>query len=948
MSDARPICELLQEALNRMSKVNLSGGGGVNALVIAYQLTGRKELLDRAVQEADRLAAILFEGGEIGETLPVVAHAFRAVMQAGGGGKSKEALERLTGYVLKANPVDAQLFQAVMECYWATGREELLLKMKSTVDAFSGEDKVKGLFALYGATKDKTFFEAALRELKNGANAALMCWEVCGFEVDFYPEDAEARRLIFKELKLDRAEDLWKFVSAIRGELKLREKERRTLVDNPLSVGAPVRVLMDPVGEGVVLGRTRDLLERVGCKGLAYIGCVGEEGELLGHPVLLDVLKPHVIFICGQRGSGKSYTMGVLAEELVSSGIGVAVILVDPVGVFWSMKEPNTDEGEVTELEKWGMKARGFSNVNVFVPLGVYWKLPESTRDAPFSIKPSDLTVEDWCYVFGVERFSPSGLLLEKALLQVRDGYRATTEKGEVEVKGKGDEYTLDDLIRCIETSSELLSRERGFRADTRRAIVSRLLAAKEWGIFSREGTPIEEVAKPDTVSVIDVSHLASELRSLVVGLLARKVLERRMQQARIEEAGGDSGKVAVPVTWLMVDEAHVLAPARGETAASKPLVEYAKLGRKPGCALVLATQQPSAISDQILSQVDVMVVHRLVFESDIDAFMRRAPNSVPNELAREEFVRGLPAGMALVSDGSVETGRTIVVKIRPKLSRHAGREATPSPVEAKVRDVEEIDKETVGAVNGLKVVEEVEGSTVHAEKLSILNLPQEIAFDYLSRLLKYRFHEFLYPSHRETVSFQKVVKLDPKRLLGFLRERLSSQGWALSEREGEVFIILAEKEGVRMGVTLALSEVGVLVAVEITAPSKEATVKIKESVISALNVKEDGWVPPAPLKQRPVQHYPSLEESVVEVRAEEAVTPPPEKTENYVRFEDEIGGGGLSPEDVIAKIQRIQKYLQSLHEYYSLGKIAEEEYLFLKRKALRKIEELKSMLSGN
>jgi len=924
---------------------SLSGGEGVSTLAAAYQLTGKKEFLEAAKSEAERLASSLLEGENVREALQVAAHALRVAAQLGAG-RAGEALRKIVDYALRAERVDLQLLQVLLEGYWATEQDDILSKMMKSVEELKGEERAKGLLVLYGATGEERFFDEAAEVLGSHV-AALACWEVCGFEPKFYPKDAKVRDGLFELLRVDGAGEAWRTISALQGELRVRGEERGKLASGSIRVSMPLRVMVDEVGEGAVIGRTGEQHEKAGCRGLAYLGCIWEEGNLAGRPVLLDVLKPHVIFICGQRGSGKSYTMGVLAEELALSGLGMAVVIIDPVGVFWSMKQPNMDEGEVKELEAWGLRPRGFGNVRVFVPLGVYGKLPETTRDAPFSVKPSELTVDDWCYAFGIERFSPTGLLLEKALIQVREGYVALTEDKEVPIEGKGDNYSVDDIVRCIEKSKDIQSRETGFRADTRRAVVSRLLAAKEWGLFSSEGTPLEELVKPDTVTVVDVSALAGEgLRGLVTGLLARKILERRMMQARVEKAGKEGGGEAIPVTWLMVDEAHVLVPAKGETAASKPLIEYARLGRMPGCALVLATQQPSATSDQILSQVDVVLAHRLVFELDIEAFTRRAPNTVPGELTGDA-VRRLPAGVTIVSDGAVETGRTFAVKVRPRLSRHAGREATPRvKTEREEARAEEVLVEE-GAAEGLGETS-VELTSTKSEApaeelaLTVIEAPRDLALDYLSRLIRYRFHEHVYQSPRtEAAGFQMAVKASPGRVLGILRERLTAQGWTLSEHYEEAFVVLAEKGDVKLAVALALGGDATLVAVETTALSKDAAVKARDAVEGVLReAGVEDWTPPPP-RMKP-------EKKPSEVKVERKVE---ERGGGAGKEEREDEGGvreeRISPEEAAAKIQRIQKYLQSLHEYYSLGRMTEEEYLFLKRKAFKKIEELKNRLQG-
>ena len=59
--------------------------------------------------------------------------------------------------------------------------------------------------------------------------------------------------------------------------------------------------------------------------------------------VYLDASNSRAVLICGKRGSGKSYTLGVLLEELVSAGdTGVILSSLIPWGSFtrWSCATP--------------------------------------------------------------------------------------------------------------------------------------------------------------------------------------------------------------------------------------------------------------------------------------------------------------------------------------------------------------------------------------------------------------------------------------------------------------------------------------------------------------------------------------------------------------------------------------------------------------------------------
>ncbi|KXB08582.1 hypothetical protein AKJ56_00900 [candidate division MSBL1 archaeon SCGC-AAA382N08] len=432
---------------------------------------------------------------------------------------------------------------------------------------------------------------------------------------------------------------------------------------------------------------------------------VGNASNKDNERVELDSVSPHVIFVCGARGSGKSYTLGVIAEEIAQSESDVAAVIVDPVGIFWSMKYPNKEEKEKEVLKKINKKPDGIKNVNVFVPTGHTSEIPEETFDTGFSFKPSSLTAEDWCLTFGMDRYSPQGLLLERAIEKVKKGY--TRELGDRLEGGSrdvpsNDNFSIDDLLDGINHDRELLSKEKGFKSSTRRALSSRLSTAKDWGIFGRE-KKLSDLIKPGMISVIDISFLPENIGALVLGLLSRKIFSARKAAAR-EEAVQDlkneenRRKNQIPPTWLMVDEAHSFAPSSGKTAATDPLVEYVKQGRRPGLSAVLSTQQPSALNSKIISQVDILFSHRLSFENDIKEVWKRMPTTLPDEIKDPDTLKKLPKGTAIAGDRKVD--KAFFLSVRPRISQHEGRErVTNSSLdyeegsEQEMQEVENLDE---------------------------------------------------------------------------------------------------------------------------------------------------------------------------------------------------------------------------------------------------------------
>lgn len=442
-----------------------------------------------------------------------------------------------------------------------------------------------------------------------------------------------------------------------------------------------LKFLQEEVGGCAFIGRKTSVFKKYGTEGALFVGRVGEK-DLEDTNVYLDSLNPHVVFVCGARGSGKSYVLGVIAEELALKNQNVGVIVVDPVGVFWGMRHPNRETRELETLAKWELLPQGLENLRVFIPEGIADQVPKSTYDATFSMPPSLLTTEDWCLTFGIERFSPSGLLMEKSLEKVKNGY---TNKDGKKVKGKKDLFSLEDLINCLNSDEELNSSERGYKPDSIRALVSRYDAAKNWGIFNSLGTPLVELSREGQMTVIDTSFLEDNVSALVIGILARRILAARKVSTRRESAsrfGKDENvdqllEFGIPPTWLFIDEAHTLIPSGNMmTPASSSLIEYVKQGRQPGCSLVFATQQPSAINTKVLSQLDIVIAHKLVFDDDVKAVYKRVPTLVPKSYRKSTFIKTLPVGVALTGDRREETSRAFIMRIRPRMSQHEGREA--------------------------------------------------------------------------------------------------------------------------------------------------------------------------------------------------------------------------------------------------------------------------------
>ncbi len=438
---------------------------------------------------------------------------------------------------------------------------------------------------------------------------------------------------------------------------------------------------------GVVLGRSDSFHRKYRAGGLGMIGGVAETSDdvltsLMGMPVKLDLMSPHVMLVAGKRGSGKSYTLGIIAEELALAmerrEIEVAAIMVDTVDVFRQMVDPNDDQIDL--LKKWDYESRGFP-VNVYIPRRTYVGLPDEVKKKarlyPLSIGPKELTVSDWGYVLekGGTLSTTMENLISEILDSVRKGY--ALDSGE-HVSLKRD-FSIKDMIRCIETSPSI---EGLFTPATRMALIQRLKRADRMGIFHPGGTSAQDLAIAGQITVIDVAPLGSDAEAvlaILTNMLCRQVLTYRM--AWTDE--GTSAREELPPTWLIIDEAHTLVPRSGDTPAKDAIIGYAKLGRRFGCSLVLCTQQPSAVSDDAISQADLIISHSLSHDNDIRALQQRAPAVLPDQFRDKVFISSLPRGAAIVFDQTTENKRGFIMQVRPRLSQHGGTDRLSGLFEA-------------------------------------------------------------------------------------------------------------------------------------------------------------------------------------------------------------------------------------------------------------------------
>lgn len=424
----------------------------------------------------------------------------------------------------------------------------------------------------------------------------------------------------------------------------------------------------------IILGRSKGDQKKYGKRGTVYIGKqyvqMGNESSL-SNPIYLDVARAHAMLIVGKRGGGKSYTMGSLAEGLADMEPEIAknlsFVLMDTMGVYWSMKYANEKEDDL--LQKWGLEGKGL-DVQIYVPGGFYNKYKEDgiPVDFPLYIQPRELSIEDWMQVFKLKQDDNIAVIIQKIV---------------GDLLKTNDNFGIDEIIEKINTFDGITDREK-------LAASMRFENTKNWGIFSKSATKIKDLLHGGKVTVIDYSPYVAlpggwEVKALVLGLISKKIFIERMLVRKNEEKQQISAKTQViqdteeiediPMPWLIVDEAHEFLPrgADDEVPSSKALITILREGRQPGVSLILATQQPGKIHTDAITQSDIVLAHRITASFDLEALDKiflsydsKGSKALFNSMPRTK-------GCAIIMDDKNERLHTMQVK--PRISWHGGED---------------------------------------------------------------------------------------------------------------------------------------------------------------------------------------------------------------------------------------------------------------------------------
>ena len=273
-------------------------------------------------------------------------------------------------------------------------------------------------------------------------------------------------------------------------------------------------------------------------------------------------------FLCGQSGSGKTYSLGVVLEELLAR-TALRMVVLDPNSDF--VRLGTVREGaDPAVAERYAAAAGSIS---------VHSGHPERTQRLRIRLK----------------EISPAA---RAALLRL-DPIADREEHAELaELLAEGRLPTAASMADS--------SRPEGRRL----ALRARNLGVEEFGVWAREeaGSTLDAVRDPgERCVVVDLGSLATpEEQALTAEAVLGELWHHRTERNPV---------------LIVIDEAHNVCPAlppdRLTALATEHAVRIAAEGRKFGLYLLVSTQRPQKVHENVLSQCDNLVLMRLNSTAD-------------------------------------------------------------------------------------------------------------------------------------------------------------------------------------------------------------------------------------------------------------------------------------------------------------------------------------------
>jgi hypothetical protein len=349
-------------------------------------------------------------------------------------------------------------------------------------------------------------------------------------------------------------------------------------------------------------------------------------------------------FLCGQSGSGKTFSLGIVLEQLLVN-TPLRIVVIDPNSDFVNLSKRRTKKdffGETAptpaESKQYGDLVKRYKRV---LPK-LFIVQPGRNKKNPLLVRFSDLEPDHQATVLHMDPLADR---------EEFNAFRRITE----EFKKKP--YTLSQIMTVLARHLSPEARQLALRINN--------LGVEDWALWCK----LEEQSLGDLLNddwrciVVDIGALSPDEKAVVAAFVLDHFWEKR--EAR------------EPVL-LVIDEAHNVCPSEPsnplEALSTDHAIRIAGEGRKYQLRLLLASQRPSKIHSSVVSQCENVILMRMNSRSDVNHITELFSQVPATLLLRAPaFSQGesLVAGYIAKSPTFVKSGRRLT-KEGKKTSRTA------------------------------------------------------------------------------------------------------------------------------------------------------------------------------------------------------------------------------------------------------------------------------------
>lgn len=291
----------------------------------------------------------------------------------------------------------------------------------------------------------------------------------------------------------------------------------------------------------------------------------------------LDTAEPAVLnasrlnrhtFWCGQSGSGKTYALGVMLEQVLLQ-TKLPIVVLDPNSDFVRLKQvrDSVSAGLQSELSQRDIRVLrpGATEDRLCVR---FFDLSVRTQAAIMRLDP----------VLDAEQYN--------TMLQIDANDVAAIEQPLNEWLRASENPAFRDIALCIEN-----------------------LGVLDWDLWAYADRDVTDVLNDRAdATVVDLGGFdqAEQMQTVALAVLDELWANRHQRTGRL----------------VVIDEAHNLCPPHASTPLEQLLTEriiqIAAEGRKYGIWLLLSTQRPSKVHPNVISQCDNLALMKMSSRTDL------------------------------------------------------------------------------------------------------------------------------------------------------------------------------------------------------------------------------------------------------------------------------------------------------------------------------------------